>query len=284
MDIYWIEDKQKKGPAAVPDVIARIQMGEITPDTLGWHTGCEKWVPLRELPALADFIVCLDKDKPDSAQTNQEPPNTTENTPQPPPLPMSEVPQPAGIGRRLLARLTDYALYAAIFMGIIYLLKVPYNELLLFSQPLFWIPCIILEALILSKFGITPGKKLMGIRVTSLLDGKHPGGMASFSRSLGVFIMGMGCFIPLLSIVMMLIAARMCSKHRLTLWDTRARTVVLTTPGSHPAIFLCIVLIFVSMQLVSYFTAPWIPEILQQIAEQSPEFAEWLKQSMAHPQ
>lgn len=31
MDIYWIADKKKCGPATVPDVISLVQMGELTP-------------------------------------------------------------------------------------------------------------------------------------------------------------------------------------------------------------------------------------------------------------
>ena len=56
MDIYWIADKRQCGPATVPDVLSLVQMGELSPDTRGWHAGCENWMPLRELPALADFM------------------------------------------------------------------------------------------------------------------------------------------------------------------------------------------------------------------------------------
>ncbi|HIX20727.1 MAG TPA: DUF4339 domain-containing protein, partial [Candidatus Akkermansia intestinigallinarum] len=56
MDIYWIKDKRRCGPATVPDVISLVQMGEISPDTKGWHAGCKQWMPLRELPALSDFL------------------------------------------------------------------------------------------------------------------------------------------------------------------------------------------------------------------------------------
>ena len=56
MDIYWIRDKKRCGPATVPDVISLVQMGELTRDTLGWHSGCEKWMSLEKLPALSDFL------------------------------------------------------------------------------------------------------------------------------------------------------------------------------------------------------------------------------------
>ena len=70
MDIYWIADKKQCGPATVPDVLSLVQMGELTPDTRGWHAGCEKWMPLRELPALADFL----EEKPEPEPAEELPP------------------------------------------------------------------------------------------------------------------------------------------------------------------------------------------------------------------
>ena len=68
MDIYWIADKRQCGPATVPDVLSLVQMGELSPDTRGWHAGCENWMPLRELPALADFL----KEKEEEPQQQEE--------------------------------------------------------------------------------------------------------------------------------------------------------------------------------------------------------------------
>lgn len=287
MDIYWIENKQKHGPITVPDVIARIQMGELNPDTtLGWHKGCEKWIPLKDLPALADFLTEMkDKGKPvpELPQEDEIGQLLTPNEPEKPntalpPVPVTVLTQPS-LGRRMLARFTDYSLYAALFMSILYLLKVPYNEFLLFSQPSFWIPAIFIEALLLSNSGTTPGKRLMGITVRSLLDGNKPSLRYTFSRSFGVFILGMGCFIPLISIIMMCIAVHMVRKGALTLWDSRARTISLSVPGKQPSVFLCIFIIFLSIQVVSYCTAPWVPEMFEQIQHDAPEFANWLKQA-----
>ena len=287
MDIYWIDNKQKHGPITVPDVIARVQMGELRADTtLGWHKGCEKWVPLKDLPALKDFLAEM-QDKSKAPQTEQEEDEIgqlltpTEPTPKKeelPTIPVTVLTQPS-LGRRFLARITDYAIYAALFMSCVYMLKVPYNELLLFSQPTFWMPTILLEALLLSNKGCTPGKRLMGISVRSLLDGNLPPMRYALSRAFGVFIMGMGCFMPILSIIMMCIALHMVRKGSLTLWDGRARTISLSHPERRPAPFLCCFIIFICIQVVSYCTVPWVPDMIQQIAETSPEAAQWLKQN-----
>lgn len=289
MDIYWIENKQKHGPITVPDIIARIQMGELNPETtMGWHKGCEKWVPLKELPALADFLNEMkDKSKaadPVSAEEQDEIGSMLGNREdRVPHAPAPAVPgivlSPPSIARRMLARFTDYALYATMTMGLLYLLKVPYNEFLLFSQPSFWLPAILIETMLLSNNGTTPGKWLMGITVKSLMDGNPPSTRYALSRSFGVFILGMGCFIPLLSIIMMIIAANMARKGALTLWDNRARTIPLAIPGKRPAVFLCIFIIFASIQIVSYCMTPWLPDMLAQLSEASPELGDWLNKN-----
>lgn len=286
MDIYWIENKQKHGPITVPDIIARVQMGELHPKyTLGWHQGCEKWLPLQELPALADFLSDM-QDHSKAATTAPDEPQdeiadilTQPEAPQPklPPIPVAVLTQPS-VARRMVARFTDCAIYAAVVMVLIYLLKVPFSEYLLFSQPTFWLPLILIEAYLLSNYGTTPGKRLMGLTVKSLMDGHNPAFRFALSRSFGVFILGMGCFIPLLSIIMMLIAAHMVRKGSLTLWDNRARTITLALPDKQPSIFLCILIIFISIQIVSYCMTPWLPDMMEILTEASPETAEWFNQ------
>ena len=117
MDIYWIADKRKCGPATVPDVISLVQMGELTPDTKGWHAGCEQWMPLRELPALVDFL----QEKPAPEAEEELPPVPAagaEAEERPDVVPENAVrvylPSPAA---RMLARLVDMALYMALVFG-----------------------------------------------------------------------------------------------------------------------------------------------------------------------
>ncbi|MBE6419508.1 MAG: RDD family protein [Akkermansiaceae bacterium] len=288
MQIYWIENKQKHGPIAVPDVITRIQMGELDPaTTLGWHTGCEKWVPLRELPALADFLSEMRDKSKQQTEEAEEPKDEIDRllTPSEPekastqqmPSPVTVL-LPPSFGNRIIARLTDYAIYAAIFMGICYLFKVSYNQYLLFSTPSFWFLSILIETYLLSKYGATPGKRMMGITVRALQDGNKPSPRAALSRSFGVFILGMGCFIPILAIIMLIITSVMINKGGLTLWENRSRTIALSVPGKAPAAFLCIVIIFISMQIVGYCTLPWIPDLINQVSQVSPELAQKLKE------
>ena len=294
MDIYWIEDKKRKGPATVPDIIARIQMGELSATTPAWHKGCTAWMPLRDLTALADFKALFDAPLPmqnaealeekeedkiaelltptdkDSYQRAQE------EKAQLPPIPVQMV-KTAPIFSRFLARITDYSIYATITMGILYLLKAPFNELLLPSNPIFWIPALLIEALLLSKYGNTPGKWLMGIKIQPLQHNTHKLSFPyALSRSFGVFIFGMGCFIHLLPLIMLSIAAINCNKGTLSLWDRRANTLPISVPYKTPAIFICLAIIFVAIQAVSYFMLPWMPAMLEQVRETAPWILDYI--------
>ena len=294
MDIYWIEEKMRKGPATVPDIIARVQMGELKASTPAWHKGCAAWMPLRDLPAMADFRALFDAPLPtpdtevkeeqeedqiaglltptdkDSYQRIQE------EKAQLPPIPVQMV-KTAPIFSRFLARMTDYSIYATIAMGILYLLKVPFNEFVLPSSPIFWLPALLIEAFLLSKYGNTPGKWMMGIRIQPLQHNTHRLSFPyALSRSFGVFIFGMGCFIHLLPIIMLTIAAINCNKGILSLWDRRANTLPISVPYKRPSIFTCIAIIFVAIQAVGFFMQPWMPAMIEQVRETAPWLLEYI--------
>ncbi len=307
MDIYWIKDKRRQGPATVPDVISLIQMGELTPDHLGWHAGCPRWVPLRQLPALADF---LDKparkrkgkpepeppvpeekeEKPAAPETREE--QEKPDIPELPPAPAAGAGQnvPSGQMRvrlpssieRLLARLVDCALYQVIYFAIIYWLQIPYEATLIPSaNPLLWLPMILLEAIMLSAWGTTPGKALMGIRV----HGFSPSGSASrltfgraLMRSFWVFIVGMGLMIPILLPIGILIGYWRLHRFGLTSWDDRCTSLPVQTATPKPARHvLALVVLYISLVLVGSCMQPWYPAMLDEIAKESPGTAQTLR-------
>ena len=298
MRIYWIEDKKKHGPASVPEIISRVQMGELSPDTKAWHKGCEQWMPLRELPALADSaaqLLSLSKGNvATEEQIEQLPP-----IPELPPIPTANTettekafrvnPQtgtlltPEGEIRiapawaRFIARIVDCTLYATLAMALIFAFKIPFNEYLLPSGPTFWLPMIILEALLLSIFGTTPGKKLLGISILSIEGDPMPSFGRALSRAFSVTVLGMGCFLFPFNIIMMLVAFFMHRRRGITLWDARAYTMpIQRTDRATSGIIMAAVALFIGIQLIGYFMQPWLPTMIERIGEASPELAEKL--------
>lgn len=298
MRIYWIEDKKKHGPASVPEIISRVQMGELSPDTKAWHKGCEQWMPLKELPALADCaaqLLSLSKGQVATDEQIEQLPPIPELPPVPTVQPMSSQadfrfnPQTGTINTpdgeiriapawaRFVARMVDCTLYASLAMALIYAFKLPFNEYLLPSGPTFWLPMIILEALLLNNFGTTPGKKLMGIRVLSIDGDTKLGFGRALSRCFSVTVLGMGCFLFPFNIIMMIVAFFMHRRRGITLWDARAYTLpVQRTERATSGIVLAAVSLFIGIQLIGYFMQPWLPTMIERIGEASPELAEKL--------
>lgn len=287
MDIYWIKDDRRCGPATVPDVISLVQLGELTPDTPGWHRGCKNWVPLRTLPALKDFL----------KEQEEEQAHEEEKEPELPPIPLAEhetgegepnlpegavrvcLPRP---WQRLLARLMDMALYAAVVLAVLRLGKVGYDAMLTPGHPIFWLPYILLEAYLLMHDGSTPGKLLMGIRVLNV------GGASSnltyrtaLLRSILVFLFGMGmCILPL-SLIMPAIAYFAVRSRGFALWDARSNTlpvVVVKVPFTHCLLTLGICV--GALLLIGSLVQPWIPEIMARIQRESPAMADTLRKWM----
>ncbi len=280
MDIYWIADKRKCGPVTVPDIISRVQMGELSPDTKGWHAGCEQWMPLRELPALVDFLA------EKNAEAEQEPPHSPEapvasETERPAGLPENAVrvylPSPAS---RLLARLVDMSLYTAVFYTATYLRQISFDPALLPSNPLVWLGFVVLEALLVYFLGGTPGKFLLGIQVRRV--GEEPMTLgSSLSRALMVFIGGMGMMVSILPLFMMGFSWWQLRTRGMTMWDARCRTLpIMFKPMMVLRQFTAVFIIIITFNITITCMEPWLEPMVQQVEQQSPEMGQVLRGMM----
>lgn len=280
MDIYWIADKKKCGPVTVPDIISRVQMGELSPDTKCWHAGCEQWMPLRELPALVDFLA------EKNAEAEQEPPHSPEapvasEPERPAGLPENAVrvylPSPAS---RLLARLVDMSLYTAVFYTATYLRQISFDPALLPSNPLVWLGFVVLEALLVYFLGGTPGKFLLGIQVRRV--GEEPMTLgSSLSRALMVFIGGMGMMVSILPLFMMGFSWWQLRTRGMTMWDARCRTLpIMFKPMMVLRQFTAVFIIIITFNITITCMEPWLEPMVQQVEQQSPEMGQVLRGMM----
>ncbi len=298
MDIYWIENGKRKGPVTVPDIISLVQMGELTPDTRGWHAGCESWMPLRELPALADFLGNLENrskaapPQEEPAPEPQEPvlpaglppiqpaPNTTAEGDAPRIIEVF----PATATARLMARCVDAAIYAAAALGVAYTLGLEFNNYYIPSSPAFWLPMVVIEALLISRTGTTPGKRLMGIRLASILGGPRISFGRALLRSALVFFLGTGLMMFPVGIIMMLFSYWNLRSRGICLWDARATTLPVQPAKSGMGRFVgAIVTIYLALTAAGLFMQPWMPTMLEEIEKQSPEAAHQLRELMQFP-
>ncbi len=274
MYIYWLENQRRCGPATVPDVLSKIHLGELTWDTLGWHSGCQEWLPLRCLPALADFAE-LDPPQMDKGEEERQPQPVLREAP----IPVQPVRLPTPMVR-FAARVTDCTIYATLVLGVAYALGLQFHPYLLPGHPLFWVGMPVLEALLLRIWRTTPGKRWMGIKVTCA---SKAGYLTMLGRSLCVFVFGMGCMLPLLMLIMCFFSYRNVRRCGLARWDTLSGVIPVALPTTTPAmVFLMVPFILLCMQLCSYFVFPWLPDMIQLMQEQNPQAAEFIQRLMGN--
>lgn len=299
MDIYWIEQKQKKGPAPEVVIISMLESGELSPETLSWHKGCSGWIPLSDLPALSSFFAHNDDGKPVYKPENTSP-SKDGDTPggedgageaQAATIRVLVIPAPT-MTARVAARFLDFLFY---WVLILYILKAfaPDPVAILTDKNglftlCFWIPYVLIEALLLKAFGTTPGKRLMRVRVRSLpraLPGEEvPSGNAptkyptrlpqiswtqSLLRSLFVMVFGLGFFIPLLTVFCGLFSWILYKQQGFTRWDRATQTVV---EGKKPEALDWIrftLWTLVLLMIMGSITQAWTPQMMEFLKSQS---------------
>lgn len=137
-----------------------------------------------------------------------------------PALPETDaLPVYTGLGRRLLARLFDE--WGMLFLLLAAIALTGHNPTLTgglalrFAVQIIW---LFLEPLLLRLFGATPGKALLGLRITGR-DGKNLTYAEGFTRHLLLLWHGEGLFIPIWSLIQMFRTASRCWNDEPQPWD-----------------------------------------------------------------
>lgn len=281
MDIYWVKDGRRCGPATVPDVISLVRLGELPDDVSAWHAGCAGWMPLRELPALADFLAAK---TPEPAADDLPPvpeadaaAETEDGASLPEGAERVWMPSPA---TRLLARGVDVALYMGVVYLAVYLRGLPYSPNLLPASPYFWLGFVAAEAALVAFFGTTPGKSFFGIRLIAFSEGaaEPMGFLRALGRALMVFVGGMGMMVSFLPLVMSAFSWWTLRRHGITYWDARMGTFpAQKMPTGALRLIMAALLIMLCFQVASYCLQPWLPSMVEDISAQSPEAGEMLQ-------
>ncbi len=271
MEIYWIENKQRKGPISVSEIISLLEAGDITPETKGWHKGCAKWLPMHELPALSSYF------HPSEPQEEYQ-----DLPPIPHDLPADAQPPVAAIDKttrifavpapvlRLWARVLDLMIYTVIVLAILYICGIGFHET--YFSPIVWVPAFLIEAFLISRWSSTPGKWLMGIRVVTF-DEKKLGLGTSLTRSIQVYIFGMGLVLTIFMPIMMLLSWWTLRKRGITMWDQRLQTLPLVTaPVRMERILIAAFLIFILMEAARWLAMPWMPDMIEYMSTQQQQF------------
>lgn len=273
MDIYWIQDREKKGPLPEVEVISMLEAGLIPENARAWHAGCSEWVRIHDLPALKEVFAVRKKDEErrnegeeiledetaDSADANPLPEENKTAVEEGTPL---VVPYPYV---RFLGRMADVMMHMTLYLAVLRGFGVAFNpdflpgsyEALLYLC----LPMVLIETAFLGALGTTPGKAVLGVSVRDY-RGKRLSFSTAFRRSLFVMVLGLGCFAPSLMLLALFFSWWWVRRFGFTPWDRKLGTTdVLNESLTLRKVVMTLVLIILCLQIMYVLLIPWLPEM-----------------------
>lgn len=231
---YFVRDGERVGPRAADEVQALFSAGVLAPETLVWTAGMEQWRPAFELPEFAHVLRGVASPPPIPDPTFQHrqftsgtataagPPHTEVYARVHPPLQTAEeVDSSPHAWRRWTARMIDVGCVGFVF-GVLLELLAPGSTAELndvAANVIVFALCFPVEAVVLSAFGTTVGKRLLRIRVVRR-DGLPLDFGTALNRSFQVWMSGLGFGIPLVSLVTMVVGYNRLTSEGRTSWDS----------------------------------------------------------------
>jgi uncharacterized RDD family membrane protein YckC len=205
MDFYLTQNGVQRGPFRVFQVKEMLDRGEASPADLGWHSGLDHWLPLHAIDAISPYL-------PDTQRATPAIEEVVPEAPHPPPIADATGPAPAEPARtetkwhlfgmralpRFLARCFDNMLWFSVVCavgestGLLPTSAFTFPTLVSFwFVPLQSLAWIFLEALLLSRFGTTPGKWLFNLHLRDL-EGGLPPYMNALKRGFFIWVFAWG--------------------------------------------------------------------------------------------
>ncbi|MBD9652906.1 RDD family protein [Ensifer sp. ENS09] len=210
---HYVIKQERLGPVSDEDIGELVRNGKILRDTLVWKSGFEGWRPAGDV--LASFFV----ETPPPIPTPPSVPPSARMSEEAAPPPQDDAPlksirmsswshpEATGPWPRFWARAIDcwllaptlsfvIAIAAAFYAPTLYVQFTSLNSTVL---GLGLLPVVgIVLALMMAVIGTTPGKAILGIRVTSIADGNKF--LFYLIRELKVWVFGLGLGIPFVAL------------------------------------------------------------------------------------
>jgi hypothetical protein len=151
---------------------------------------------------------------------------------------------------RLQARFFDYSLFFAILQILTRSVHWPWIERYVLLEFLAWVP---FEAVLLTIFGTTPGKWLLGIKLKKSTIRQRIDIRTAFKRAFLVWFRGVGLGVWYITFFCMLAAFRRLQVWRITSWDRDAHTFVTYHPVAKWRVYFVSLTVFVGMLFYSFW-------------------------------
>ncbi|MFZ4767319.1 MAG: RDD family protein [Roseimicrobium sp.] len=258
MEYHLSIDGKRTGPHSQFYIIEAIRDGSLSGGELVWHQGLGDWCALRGLEDFSSYW--------------QPTPAVIEAAESARRVARAELDRPRP-WLRFWARVVDYAWFT-FALSMLAAMAVPsavlpaLQQMMVMHVPvdavalLLYVP---LEAWMLSRWGTTPGRALLRIRVRRLDDGV-PQFAQALKRSFQVFVQGMALSLPLLSLFAMAWSRLRLHQKGVTAWDEQNETRV---EHGEPEIWRLLALVALVLGLVLMVAAS-IPQAVEMLQGTSP--------------
>lgn len=278
MDIYWIQDHEKKGPLPEVEVISMLEAGLIPENVRAWHAGCSEWVRIHDLPVLKEMFA-IRKEKEERRKAEEEAPEgEAAELSVADPVEAGTVPEEAETAEdegvvlvvpypyvRFLGRMADVMMHMTLYLAVLRILGVAFTPSFLpgsYEALLYLcLPLVLIEAAFVGTLGTTPGKAMLGVSVRDY-QGNRLSFSTAFRRSLFVMVLGLGCFAPSLMALALFFSWWWVRRFGFTPWDRKLGTTdVLNESLTLRKVVMTLVLIILCLQIMYVLLIPWLPEM-----------------------
>lgn len=260
---YYAVGEDQRGPVTAEDLRGKLICGELPVDTLVWSEGMAGWASAEKVPEL--FKPAPPKPEPQPMIVPpQVEPKTSTATGQPPLGGSSTASRPAATPQQLdrnrhawmrfFARTADWILFSnvvALFTVTNAQGEPSFLEIAL-SSAFFLGMWAFLEALFLSRWGMTPGKWIFRIRVVHE-DNRFLSYQEALQRSFLVLMQGQFFGIPPMNFIFQALAFKDLVETDSTQWDRKVKTMVQHAPmrGVHIgfAVFVLLIVLATAAQI-----------------------------------
>lgn len=265
MDIWIIQDGEKTGPVHDFEIRRRIEHGQLSASTPVWHEGLDAWKPLGE-------IGLFSREFERTARPNEiQGAARASRGATPPPLPGR-----AFVVRRFWARWFDLYVFGGVWWIAMWYSGRDIGAIL--NNPwiilLHYVPWFVLETVLIHRFGTTPGKWLLGIRVLND-DGTLLGLQEAVRRSFRVLFVGLGFGWGLLAVICQIMSLITTRRLGRPLWDQSGGHRLSAAPLDPIRITGYVWVLFVALSLQCFVL---FPSALEEAGRKNPAFTEqWEK-------
>lgn len=218
---YYALHGERVGPRSLEEVRALVANGVLDAESLVWTPGMREWARVGDFSILSPTWV-----PPHSSPAPRAEAEWTAAEPAAP-APADDAPRPL---RRFGARMTDFGVYAMV-LGSGLKAAAPDFFARLEASPMesdlqanliailgLGICTVVVESLLLHFAGTTPGKTLFGVRVVNQ-DGTRLSLGQAFSRTVRVWVLGMGAGFMLFTIIAGIAGHIRLTGRGITAWD-----------------------------------------------------------------